>query len=86
MTATSPRRRSSCGGTCRSRFVAAAPICALADITLGGTLGGGDSENHPVAIYGNSTGDYTITIEIDNENTITPTGADWDFQGRVLYA
>jgi len=53
--------------------------------TDSGTLGGGDSATHPVSVFGNATGDYTITIEIDNEN-ITPTGASWDFQGWVRYA
>ena len=50
-----------------------------------GALGGGDSENHPVAVFGNATGDYTITIQVDNGG-ITPTGASWEFQGWVRYS
>ncbi len=50
-----------------------------------GALGGGDSENHPVAVSGNATGDYTITIQVDNGG-ITPTGASWEFQGWVRYS
>jgi len=50
-----------------------------------GALGGGDSETYPVAVFGNATGDYTITIQVDNGG-ITPTGASWDFQGWVRYS
>jgi PKD repeat protein len=50
-----------------------------------GALGGGDSENHPVAVSGNATGDYIITIQVDNGG-ITPTGASWEFQGWVRYS
>ena len=50
-----------------------------------GALGGGDSENHPVAVSGNAPGDYIITIQVDNGG-ITPTGASWEFQGWVRYS
>ena len=37
------------------------------------------------SFFGNATGDYTITIQVDNGG-ITPTGASWDFQGWVRYS